>query len=55
VVFYSLAENKTELAGSFTTKVIPEVHAAARTAGILKQDVDLSKAIDGRFVDAATK
>jgi NitT/TauT family transport system substrate-binding protein len=55
VVFYSLAENKTELAGNFTTKVIPEVHAAARKAGILKQDVDLSKAIDGRFVDAATK
>ena len=55
VVFYSLAENKTELAGNFTTKVIPEVHAAARKAGILKQDVDLSKAIDGRFVDGATK
>lgn len=55
VVFYSIAENKTELAGNFTSKVIPEVHAAARTAGILKQDVDLSKAIDGRFVDAATK
>src|SRR6266567_4353119 len=35
VVFYSLAENKTELAGNFTTKVIPEVHAAARKAGIL--------------------
>jgi NitT/TauT family transport system substrate-binding protein len=55
VVFYSLAENKTELAGNFTTKVIPEVHAAARKAGILTKDVDLSKAIDGRFVDAATK
>jgi NitT/TauT family transport system substrate-binding protein len=55
VVYYSLAENKTELPGNFTTKVIPEVHAAARKAGILKQDVDLSKAIDGRFVDAATK
>ena len=55
VVFYSLAENKTELAGAFTSKVIPEVHAAARKAGILKQDVDLSKAIDGRFVEAATK
>jgi NitT/TauT family transport system substrate-binding protein len=55
VVFYSLAENKTELAGNFTSKVIPEVHAAARTAGILTKDVDLSKAIDGRFVDAATK
>ncbi|TMJ38564.1 MAG: ABC transporter substrate-binding protein [Alphaproteobacteria bacterium] len=55
VVYYSLAENKTELSGNFTTKVIPEVHKAARTAGILKKDVDLSSAIDPRFVDAATK
>ena len=29
--------------------------AAAIKAGILQADVDLSKAIDGRFVDAATK
>ena len=35
VVYYSLAENKTELTGHFTTKVIPEVHEAARKAGIL--------------------
>ena len=55
VVYYSLAENKTELGGNFTSKVIPEVHAAARTAGILQKDVDLSTAIDTRFVDAATK
>ena len=55
VVYYSLAENKTELGGNFTSKVIPEVHAAARTAGILQKDVDLSTAIDARFVDAATK
>ena len=55
VVFYSLAENKTELPGNFTTKVIPEVHAAARKAGILQADVDLSAAIDSRFVDAATQ
>ncbi len=55
VVYYSLAENKIELAGNFTTKVIPEVHKAARTAGILQKDVDLSTAIDTRFVDAATK
>lgn len=54
VVFYSLAENKTEMA-NFTGKVIPEVHKAARTAGILQKDVDLSSAIDSRFVDAATK
>jgi NitT/TauT family transport system substrate-binding protein len=55
VVYYSMAENKTELSGNFTSKVIPEVHAAARTAGILQKDVDLSAAIDSRFVDAATK
>jgi NitT/TauT family transport system substrate-binding protein len=55
VVYYSLAENKTELAGNFTTKVVPEVHAAARIAGILQKDVDLTTAIDARFVDAATK
>jgi NitT/TauT family transport system substrate-binding protein len=55
VVYYSLAENKTQFAGDFTQKVIPEVHAAARKANILKADVDLTKLIDGRFVDAATK
>jgi NitT/TauT family transport system substrate-binding protein len=55
VVYYSLAENKTELGGDFSSKVIPEVHAAARTAGILQKDVDLTAAIDSRFVDAATK
>ena len=55
VVYYSLAENKTELGGNFTSKVIPEVHAAARTAGILQKEVDLTTAIDSRFVDAATK
>lgn len=52
VVYYSMAENKKELAGDFTTKVIPEVHAAARKAGILQKDVDLSTAIDARFVNA---
>ena len=55
VVYHSLAENKTELGGNFMSKVIPEVQAAARTAGILQKDVDMSKAIDTRFVDAATK
>jgi NitT/TauT family transport system substrate-binding protein len=55
VVYYSLAENKSELGGNLSTKVIPEVHKAARAAGILQQDVDLTTAIDARFVDAATK
>jgi NitT/TauT family transport system substrate-binding protein len=55
VIYYSIAENKTELAGNFATKVVPEVHKAARTAGILQKDVDLTTAIDTRFVDAAAK
>lgn len=55
VVYYSIGENKTELGGAFTKKVVPEVHAAARKAGILQADVDLSKAIDTRFVDAAVQ
>ena len=50
-----MAENKTELSGPFTTKVIPDVQAAAIKAGILTGEVDMSKAIDGRFVDAAAK
>ena len=53
VVYYSIAENKTELAGAFASEVVPEVEAAAKQAGILTGDVDLSQAIDGRFVDAA--
>jgi len=55
VVYYSLAENQTELNGNFTSKVVPQVLAAARTAGIIQKDVDLSKSIDTRFVDAASK
>ena len=55
VVYYSMEENKTELSGPFATNVIPEVHTAARQAGILQADVDLTSAIDARFVDAATQ
>ena len=55
VVYFSLADNKAELGGNFTTKVIPEVHKTARMAGILQKDVDLTTAIDKRFVDAATQ
>ncbi len=53
VVYYSIAENKEQMSGDFVKKVIPDVHAAARKAGILQKDVDLSNAIDTRFVDAA--
>lgn len=55
VVYYSIAENKDELAGDFTGKVIPDVQAAAIQAGILSGPVDMSQAIDPRFVDAAAK
>jgi NitT/TauT family transport system substrate-binding protein len=55
VVYYSLAENKSELGGHFSQEVVPQVKDAAMKAGILAADVDLTKAIDGRFVDAATK
>ncbi len=55
VTYYSLAENKAELAGNFKDKVIPSVHTAARAANILQADVDLTQAIDARFVDAAAK
>lgn len=54
VVYYSLAENKTQLSGDFLNKVVPEVKAAATKAGLLKQDVDLGKLIDSRFMDAAS-
>ena len=55
VTYYSVAENKTQLSGDFLHKVVPEVEAAAKKAGILKTDVDLGKLIDTRFVAAAAK
>lgn len=54
VIYYSLAENKTELSGDFVNKVVPEVEAAAAKAGLLTRDVDLATLIDTRFVAAAT-
>ncbi len=53
VTYYSLAENKTQLSGDFLNKVVPEVEAAAKKAGILTKDVDLGKLIDNRFVAAS--
>jgi NitT/TauT family transport system substrate-binding protein len=52
VTYYSLAENKTELAGNFAEKVVPGVLAAAKTAGMIDKDIDLKAAIDTRFVMA---
>jgi len=54
VTYYALGDNKTQLTGDFLNKVVPEVKAAATKAGLLKQDVDLGKLIDSRFMDAAT-
>jgi NitT/TauT family transport system substrate-binding protein len=55
VKFYSLAENKAQFSGDFLNKVVPEVEAAATKAGLLTKDVDISKLMDSRFIDAATK
>lgn len=54
VTYYSMAENKTRLAGEFLTKVVPEVKAAATKAGLLTKDVDAAGMIVGKFVDAAS-
>lgn len=55
VVYYSMKENATILPGDFSGKVVPDVEDAAIKAGILQGPVDMSKAIDGRFVDAVGK
>jgi NitT/TauT family transport system substrate-binding protein len=55
VKYYSLAENKAQFSGDFLNKVVPEVEAAATKAGLLTKDVDISKLMDSRFIDAATK
>jgi NitT/TauT family transport system substrate-binding protein len=55
VKYFSLAENKSQFAGDFLNKVVPEVEAAATKAGLLTKDIDLATLMDGRFIDAATK
>ncbi|MFT3975209.1 MAG: ABC transporter substrate-binding protein [Amaricoccus sp.] len=55
VVYYSMQDNAAELPGAFTTKIVPDVEAAAVKAGILAGPVDMSGAIDARFVDAVGK
>lgn len=55
VVYYSMHENATELSGTFARKIVPDVESAAIKAGILPGPVDMSGAIDGRFVDAVGK
>lgn len=53
VKYYSLAENKTDLTGSFATKVFADVEKAAKNAGLLKGDVSAKAMIDPSFVEAA--
>jgi NitT/TauT family transport system substrate-binding protein len=52
VKYFTVAENKTQLTGDFVKKIVPEVKAAATSAGLISTDVDLAKLIDTRFVEA---
>jgi NitT/TauT family transport system substrate-binding protein len=51
VKFYSLADNKTELGGNFTTKTIEDVKKAATDAGLLEGDVDVKDIIVAKFAE----
>ncbi|WP_136659441.1 ABC transporter substrate-binding protein [Nitratireductor sp. XY-223] len=55
VVYYSLEQNRKVLTGTFLTEIIPDIEDAAVGAGLLDGPVDMSKAVDGRFVDEAVK
>ena len=44
------AENAAEFAGSYTTTTLPLVMRAAKEAGLLAADVDLSKATDPQYL-----
>lgn len=52
ITFYSLPDNKAQLAGAFAQRVIADVEKAARAAGLLQGDVDTTALIDPRFVAA---
>lgn len=52
VTFYSLADNKAQLTGAFTQRVIVDVEKAAAGAGLLQDDIDAAGLIDPRFIDA---
>lgn len=55
VTYYSLQDNIDMLSGPFLTGIIPNVEAAAIDAGLLSGPVDMSEAVDGRFVEAAAE
>ncbi len=55
VILYNLAQNESQLHGTYIRKTIVDVKKIATQAGLIKGSVDLSKLIDSSFVDAAAK
>jgi NitT/TauT family transport system substrate-binding protein len=55
VQYYSTAEAQKSFAGDFKTKTFVDVMKAAKTAGILTQDVTVEQMMDTSFVDAVNK
>ncbi|WP_337270880.1 ABC transporter substrate-binding protein [Oryzifoliimicrobium ureilyticus] len=55
VQYYSSAEAAKAFAGDFKTKTFVDVLKAAKTAGLVNQDVSADSIIDTSFVDAANK
>lgn len=55
VQYYSSAEAAKAFAGDFKTKTFADVLKAAKTAGLVTQDVSADSMIDTSFVDAANK
>jgi NitT/TauT family transport system substrate-binding protein len=53
VKFYDLAQNKSELHGSYVSTTIEDVKKAATDAGLLEGEVDPKDIIVAKFVDAA--
>ncbi|RWX41198.1 ABC transporter substrate-binding protein, partial [Rhizobium leguminosarum] len=53
--YYSSAEAAKAFAGDFKTKTFADVLKAAKTAGLVTQDVSADSMIDTSFVDAANK
>jgi NitT/TauT family transport system substrate-binding protein len=53
VRYYSLADNKAELTGSYRDKTLPIVQKAGMESGLIHNAVDPSVAIDPQFVNAA--
>jgi NitT/TauT family transport system substrate-binding protein len=53
VVFYDLAQNKSELHGAYVSKTIEDVKKAASDAGLLDGQVNPKDIIVAKFVDAA--